>query len=656
MAGIGILLVGRDPSSLEVIRKMLKFHNQAYEVDFATDAASCLERVRSGRYDLVLLDNDLPDRPGLDLLTEIHKQSPDLPVILMVEDGQDDLAIAAMERGALDYVMKVRGYLTALPFTVLKALEVKKRETAARPREASPKKEPSSGMEGVFVLDRKGRFLSADTVTQRILEYQENELLELCLTDLIGRGSEAELQQYLARMGTEAGSVRIPMIAKSGASRQVELRLCPIRDDAGAVAGYRGKLRDVSAETGGAMLELRIDQQRLFRELAKAAEEAADRPVQALLQRLAEVAARQFRFQRVTVALLDQRRHVYVKQALVGFEPQELATKAMEVPKQLVDRIFQERFRIKVIYSDQEFLDHPRLLPGGVPERRTQVRRPGNQWDPRDLILVALTDLEGRTFGFVTLEQPADNLVPTRDAFHNLELFGVMASGLVEQALRSDLLQRRYRRLKQFLAGSSLHRLDQPFAAALNDTAWLLRFLSDFDLVMIGIISRQSERLEFRAAACQDRLRADHLRGIHWSLSDLRSLLKVQYRVDKSYLVSQQEEPIREVKARYYGLDWTERFRGEWGPWHALLVPVRTRQGRIVGILLFDDPSSAKLPSRESVHLLQLMAGQIGLAIENRVYLVESVGVQKRVPPPTPKKASAADAVGLRKLIDRFLH
>lgn len=654
MAGIGILLVGRDPSSLEIVRKMLKFHNPDYEVDFATDAATCLQKAQSQAYDLILLDNDLPGQAGIDLLPELRKLRPEVPVILMVEDGQDDVAIAAMERGALDYIMKVRGYLTALPFTVLKALEGRKRPPSPTTATRSPDKEARG--EGVFVLDRRGYFLSANPVVREILGYEEGELLQLCLADVVGRGSEAELQQYLRRPEPEAGSVRIPLVTRSGATKLVELRLSPIQDDSGATAGYRGRMRDVSEEVAPVVLELRIDQQRMLRELMRTAEESVDQPVQVLLQRIAEVAAQQFRFKRVTLALLDQRRRVFVKQALIGFEPQELATKAMEVPKQLVDRIFQERFRIKVIYSDQEFLDHPRLLPGGVPERRTQVRRPANQWDPRDLILVALTDFEGKTFGFLTLEQPVDNLVPTRDAFHNLELFGIVASGLVDSALRTDLLQRRYRRLKQFLAGSNVHYLDQPFAAALNDTAWLLRYISEFDLVMIGVISRQSERLEFKAAACEDRLRASHLRTICWSLSDLRSLLRPQYRLDRSYLITQEERAVRDVKARYYGADWARRTRGQWGPWHVLLVPVRTREGRIVGVLLFDDPASSKLPTRETVHLLQLLAGQIGLAIENRVFLVKTAGVPKPEAPKIERKPHVGEAAGLRKLIDRFLH
>jgi hypothetical protein len=48
---------------------------------------------------------------------------------MLVEDDREDIALKSIEAGAYDYIMKTRGYLTALPFTVSKALEKKKANT-----------------------------------------------------------------------------------------------------------------------------------------------------------------------------------------------------------------------------------------------------------------------------------------------------------------------------------------------------------------------------------------------------------------------------------------------------------------------------------------------------------------------------------------------
>ncbi len=669
MSKVHILIAGRDPASLEVIKKMLKFHNRAYDVEFATDGETCLQRAKEKPFDLILLDNDLPDRDGLQLLDELKQAGVRAPIILMVEDGQDDVALAAMDRGAQDYVMKVRGYLTALPFTVLKAIETSKDNRPKEPEEVESKPaavqseeqddQRRTGPEGYFVLDRRGRFLSADKVVQEILEYAEAEILELSIADVLSRGAEGQFYRWLRGLDEEQVPLQIGLVTRRGAQKMVELRLTPIKDDAGEVAGYKGRMRDLSAEAASMVMEARVDQHRLILEVTRAIEETAGEPVPALLQRLAEIAAQQFRFLRSTVALLDQRRRVFVKHALVGYDERELANKAMEVPKELVDRIFQQRFRIKVIYSDQEFVEHPRVLPGGVPERRTQVRRPHGAWDPKDLILVGLTDDQGRTIGFVSLEQPANGFVPTRDTFYNLELFSILASFAVEDAFRREHQERRYRRMKQFLASSTLFYLDTPFSRTLNDFAWLVRFLSDFNLVVVGIITRQSESLEFKAVACEDRVKAHQLMRLKWSLADVQSFLRKRYRVSESYLIDELLAPVKPLKSIYYGAEWAMLGDQEWSKWHLLVVPIRTREGKVVGAVLFDDPRNGRIPSRENVHLLELFANQVGIAVEDRLLLLRRTGIagasDLRVPGRNASPGVDETATGLRRLVEKFL-
>ena len=668
MSKVHILIAGRDPASLEVIKKMLKYHNRAYDVEFATDGETCLQRAKEKPYDLILLDNDLPDRDGLQLIDELKQAGVRAPIILMVEDGQDDVALAAMDRGAQDYVMKVRGYLTALPFTVLKAIETSKDNRPAEPvsqakpetsRTSDSEAERRTGPEGYFVLDRRGRFLSADKTVQEILEYSEAEILELSIADVLSRGAEGQFYRWLRSLDEEPVPLQIGLVTRRGAQKMVELRLTPIKDDAGEVAGYKGRMRDLSAEAASVLMEARVDQRRLILEVTRAIEETSGEPVPALLQRLAEIAAQQFRFLRATVALLDQRRRVFVKHALVGYDERELANKAMEVPKELVDRIFQQRFRIKVIYSDQEFVEHPRVLPGGVPERRTQVRRPHGVWDPKDLILVGLTDDQGRTIGFVSLEQPANGFVPTRDTFYNLELFSILASFAVEDAFRREHQERRYRRMKQFLASSTLFYLDTPFSRTLNDFAWLVRFLSDFNLVMVGIITRQSESLEFKAVACEDRVKAHQLTRLKWSLTDVQAFLRKRYRVSESYLVDELLPPVKPLKSIYYGAEWATLGDQEWSKWHLLVVPIRTRQGKVVGAVVLDDPRNGRIPSRENVHLLELFANQVGIAVEDRLLLLRRTGISGQGDMRLPGRPAASGedetATGLRRLVEKFL-
>lgn len=71
------------------------------EADSAAAARDVLEEA-----DLVLLDVGLPDANGLELLTEIIGQAPDVPVIMMTGDSSAETAVQAMLAGAHHYVTK----------------------------------------------------------------------------------------------------------------------------------------------------------------------------------------------------------------------------------------------------------------------------------------------------------------------------------------------------------------------------------------------------------------------------------------------------------------------------------------------------------------------------------------------------------------------
>jgi DNA-binding response OmpR family regulator len=82
------------------------FAAEGYAVDVAGDGPQGAERMRSGGYDLVVLDLLLPGRSGLEILSEAHGQLPDLPVIVLSARGDLQTKLRGFELGAVDYVAK----------------------------------------------------------------------------------------------------------------------------------------------------------------------------------------------------------------------------------------------------------------------------------------------------------------------------------------------------------------------------------------------------------------------------------------------------------------------------------------------------------------------------------------------------------------------
>jgi DNA-binding response OmpR family regulator len=101
-----ILLVDDDQALVTVFDTNLR--QAGYDVAFAYDAKSGLEKAKSEKPDLILLDQVLPDMQGNEVLKEL-KADPDtqtIPVAILSNFSQSELMQEAINSGALDYILK----------------------------------------------------------------------------------------------------------------------------------------------------------------------------------------------------------------------------------------------------------------------------------------------------------------------------------------------------------------------------------------------------------------------------------------------------------------------------------------------------------------------------------------------------------------------
>ena len=82
--------------------------SQDVELVFESDGAAALERIRSVRPDLVLMDVMLPGRDGVEL-TQGLKSDPELatiPVVMVTGEARREILMRSMEAGAADFLVK----------------------------------------------------------------------------------------------------------------------------------------------------------------------------------------------------------------------------------------------------------------------------------------------------------------------------------------------------------------------------------------------------------------------------------------------------------------------------------------------------------------------------------------------------------------------
>ena len=101
----GHILVIDDEADIREGLEML-LGGEGYQVDLAQNAAEGLHKLEMRGYDLVLLDLMMPDRSGMEVLSEVRERDHETPIFMITAFGSADAAVSALKRGANDYFSK----------------------------------------------------------------------------------------------------------------------------------------------------------------------------------------------------------------------------------------------------------------------------------------------------------------------------------------------------------------------------------------------------------------------------------------------------------------------------------------------------------------------------------------------------------------------
>ena len=104
MTSPSILLVDDEPNSLFGISQILK--DEGYRVISAENGVSALERLKSETVNVIVTDEKMPDLTGMELLQEVKKMDPSIPVILITAYGSVSMAVGALKQGAFYFFEK----------------------------------------------------------------------------------------------------------------------------------------------------------------------------------------------------------------------------------------------------------------------------------------------------------------------------------------------------------------------------------------------------------------------------------------------------------------------------------------------------------------------------------------------------------------------
>ncbi len=244
-----VLVVEDDPDLLPLIDQGLK--RAGFSTALAASGEAALAWLRDHSPAVMLLDLNLPDLQGRDIVQRLTAESRCPPFIIMTGQGDERVAMDMMKLGARDYLIKDAGFLELLPGVVKRVQE----QTAAERRLAEAEEQVhlvrsvlEQGFSAVLITDAglpDPKVVYINPACARVTGSSAAEVLGKPLSAL---PSLAHISQRL-REGIPEGARFVDEIStfdSSQGERWGEWRVGPVKDKAGRDTHWLIIFRDVT--------------------------------------------------------------------------------------------------------------------------------------------------------------------------------------------------------------------------------------------------------------------------------------------------------------------------------------------------------------------------------------------------------------------------
>lgn len=108
---IKVMLADDHALMREGIRHLLEFDGSIEVIEEASDGIECLEKLKNVEPDILLLDINMPDMNGIEVLKELKKNDNSIKVLILTVHSEIEYLIKAVDIGASGYILKDSGSL-----------------------------------------------------------------------------------------------------------------------------------------------------------------------------------------------------------------------------------------------------------------------------------------------------------------------------------------------------------------------------------------------------------------------------------------------------------------------------------------------------------------------------------------------------------------
>ncbi len=226
---------------------------RGFHVSAADSVKEGLQLARSEPCDVVILAHKVRGISGLDALKALSRQLMGVPIIFLVPEGSEDVALRARELGASGCLVKTAGYhdlLTAEVEDQLSKVSVRMRlqrqQRALEETEARYREVVETGTAPILVVDPHDNIVASNAAMSALAGYSESELAHVRLNDFLPEWGDNVAARSLGAVPENAGGeVEFRLRRKDGVELAVELTTRAVHGK-GGTEGIELLVRDVT--------------------------------------------------------------------------------------------------------------------------------------------------------------------------------------------------------------------------------------------------------------------------------------------------------------------------------------------------------------------------------------------------------------------------
>lgn len=257
---VRVLLVDDEIGLLKIAKQCLEAED-TFQVDTASSIREAYEEIKKESYDTIVSDYQMPEKDGLQFLRELRQGGNKVPFIIFTGRGREEVAIAALNLGASQYLNKTGDPGTVyceLAHAIRHAVNTYKAEEKTKQSEDKLISEREKAEEYlrivgsmVVALDSKGDITLLNKKGNEILGYAEGELLgrnwfDICLPEDNREETREVFEKCIQGQLEQAAHHENTVVTKDGERRIIGWNNTVLRDNDRRIIGTLSSGEDIT--------------------------------------------------------------------------------------------------------------------------------------------------------------------------------------------------------------------------------------------------------------------------------------------------------------------------------------------------------------------------------------------------------------------------